>query len=157
MINGAELAATIVDGYNRRDLQSVVSSYTPYARVYPDGWDEALDVPSWLAAFEMILTSFPDLAFTTEHIATGRDLVVMELRLTGINTGPFHLGDTDRLVLGTDAERLPPTGRAIDISGVVVLETAGALVATERHYWKLLDTLRQLGLVESRPRGPARA
>ena len=81
----------------------------------------------------------------------------MELRLTGINTGPFHLGDIDRLVLGTDAERLPPTGRAIDISGVVVLETAGVLVAIERHYWQLLDTLRQLGLVESRPRGPARA
>jgi len=151
MTSGAELAATIVDGYNRRDLRRVAASYTPRARLHPDGWDEVVDLPTWLSAFEMVLTSFPDLTFTTEHVAVGDDLVIMELRLTGTNSGPFHLGDVDRLVLGTDAERLPPTGRAIDISGIVVLETAGDLVATERHYWKLLDTLRQLGLIENEP------
>jgi hypothetical protein len=32
-----------------------------------------------------------------------------------------------------------------------MLETAGGLVTAERHYWRLLDTLTQLGLVQSTP------
>jgi hypothetical protein len=51
------------------------------------------------------------------------------------------------VVLGTQAETLPATGRAIDICGVVVLEIADGRVTAERHYWPLVDTLVQLGLV----------
>jgi hypothetical protein len=59
-------------------------------------------------------------------------------------------------VLGTQAEALPATGRAIDICGVVVLEIAGGRVTAERHYWPLVDTLvLQLGLVEPRQAQPA--
>lgn len=151
MTRGSELAASILDGYNRRDLRHVASSYTPDARVRPDGWHEAVDVPTWLAAFELMLTSFPDLTLIAEHVAVGPHAVMLEARLTGTNTGPFYLGDLDRLVLGTGAECLPPTGRRIDVSGSVLLETAGGLVAAERHYWRLLDTLTQLGLVGSPP------
>jgi hypothetical protein len=143
-----ELAARIVDGLNGRDLPRAATAYADDARVHPDGWHGAVDVPTWHAAFEQILTSFPDLELTTEHVAVGSDAVILELRLTGTNSGPFHLGDLDRLVLGTDAERLPPTGRSIAITGTVVLEIAGGLVTAERHYWRLLDTLTQLGLVE---------
>jgi hypothetical protein len=157
MTRGAALAAAIIDGYNQRDLQLVASSYTPEARVLPDGWFEPVDVPTWLSAFEMILTSFPDLNLSAEQVAVGDDLVIMETRLTGTNSGPFHLGDLDRLVLGTDAEVLPSTGRVIDITGTVVLRTAGDLVTGERHYWRLLDTLVQLGLVETWPLDAARA
>ena len=149
-MSGAELAATLVDSLNRRDLDRAASSYTSDARVLPDGWHEAVDVATWLDAFRLMLTSFPDLTLAPEQIAVGDDVVILELRLTGTNSGPFHLGDLDRLVLGTDAERLPPTGGALDITGTVVLQTTGGLVAAERHYWRLLDTLTQLGLVESR-------
>jgi hypothetical protein len=154
MTGRAGLVAPLLDGYNRRDLGRVASWYTPDARIHPAGWDEAVDVPTWLAAFRMMLTSFPDLKVSPEHVATAKDLVILEARLTGTNSGPFHLGDLDRLVLGTDAERLPPTGRAIDITGTVVFQTAGDLVATERHYWKTVDSLTQLGLVESTQGGP---
>jgi hypothetical protein len=153
MSGRAGLVAPLLDGYNRRDLARVASWYTPDARIHPAGWDAAVDVPTWLAAFRMILTSFPDLELIPEHVATAEDLVILEARLTGTNSGPFHLGDLDRLVLGTDAERLPPTGRAIDISGTVVFQTTGDLVAAERHYWKTVDSLTQLGLVETAP-GP---
>ncbi len=148
MTGGAELAATILDGLNRHDLRGVAALYADGAQVHPDGWHEAVDVPTWHAAFELILASFPDLSLTPEHIAAASDAVLLEVRLNGTNTGPFHLGDLDRLVLRTDAERLPPTGRAVDITGAVVLETADGLVTAERHYWRLLDTLAQLGLVE---------
>lgn len=74
-------------------------------------------------------------------------MAFLEARLTGSNTGPFILGDTDRLVLGTRAEKLAATGRVMDIIGVVVVETDGSRVTAERHYWPLVDTLKQLGLV----------
>jgi hypothetical protein len=69
--------------------------------------------------------------------------------MTGTNTGPFPLSETERLLLGTQAEILPATGRATDISGVVVLEVAGRRVTAERHYWPLVDGLVQLGLIGS--------
>ena len=67
--------------------------------------------------------------------------------MTGTNTGPFPLSETERLLLGTQAETLPATGRATDITGVVALEVAGGRVTAERHYWPLVDGLVQLGLI----------
>jgi len=78
-------------------------------------------------------------------------VALLEARLTGINTGPFTLGEADRLVLGTQAETLPATGRAIDITGAVVLEVAGGRVTAERHYWPLVDTSRS-SACSGRPR-----
>ena len=63
----------------------VISSRSP-------GWDEPVDVPAWLAAFEMMLTSFPDLTLTAQHLAVGNELVIVEARLTGTNSGPFYSG-----------------------------------------------------------------
>ena len=44
-------------------------------------------------------------------------------------------------------ETLPATGRAIDITGAVVLEVADGRVTAERHYWPLVDTLAPLRLL----------
>ena len=74
-------------------------------------------------------------------------MALLETRLTGINTGPYQLSETERLLLGTQAETLPATGRATDITGVVVVEVAGGRVTAERHYWPLVDSLMQLGLI----------
>jgi len=138
-------------GLNRHEWTRVAAVYTPDARVRPDGWHEEVDVATWHKAFGLIVTSFPDLALTAEHVAVGHAAVIMEVMLIGTNRGPFYLGDMDRLVLNTDAECLPPTGRMVNITGTVVLQTAGDLVTSERHYWRLLDTLTQLGLVEPKP------
>ncbi|HSR28468.1 MAG TPA: hypothetical protein VLR51_08430, partial [Actinomycetes bacterium] len=80
-------------------------------------------------------------------IAAGDRVAILEARLTGTNTGPVYLGGTDRLILGTTAEALPATGRAMDIAGTVVLEFDGGHVTAERHYWPAIDILVQLGLV----------
>ena len=93
-----------------------------------------------------MLQSFPDLHLHPRNLAADDRVALLEARLTGTNTGPFILGETDRLVLGTQAETLPATGRAMDITGAVVLEVADGQVTAERHYWPLLvDALVQLG------------
>jgi len=102
-----------------------------------------------------MLQTFPDLLLHPRNLAADDRVALLEARLTGTNTGPFGLSDTDRLVLGTQAQTLPATGRAIDITGTVVLEVAGGRVTAERHYWPLVDTLVQLGLVGSSQAQPA--
>jgi len=155
MRDAAGLVNTLVDAYNHHEMHRVASMYTPDARIHPAGWDDDVAVPTWHAAFEMVLTSFPDLTIATERVAAGEGSVIIEARLTGTNSGPLHLGDLDRLILDTDADLLPPTGRAMDIMGTVVFQISGERVASERHYWKTADTLVQLGLVETRQRTSA--
>ena len=144
-------AATLVTGLvgciNDRRLPDLAACYAPGATVHPAGWPEPVDVTAWMAAFGSMLESFPDLTVRPTAVASGDGVVVLEATLVGTNSGPFHLGDVDRLILGTDADRLPPTGKIMDITGVVVLEIADGLVIRERHYWPVAETLVQLGLV----------
>ena len=93
-----------------------------------------------------MLQSFPDLQLHPRNLAADDRVALLEARLTGTNTGPFTLGETDRLVLGTQAETLPATGRAIDITGAVVLEVADGQVTAERHYWPAGRGPRAAGL-----------
>ncbi len=150
-MSAEELVVDLVDCYNDRRLDDLASRYGAGATIHPAGWPEAVDTATWVAAFGMMLESFPDLTIRPRHVASGRGVAVLEARLTGTNSGPFHLGDVDRLVMGTDAERLPPTGRTMDIAGTVVFELTDGRVTRERHYWPVVDTLVQLGLVASRP------
>ena len=150
-MSAATLVVDLVGCYNDRRLEDLSSRYEPGATVHPAGWRSAVDVPTWIATFDTMLESFPDLTIRPRNVASGSGVAVLEAHLTGTNTGPLHLGDVDRLVLGTEAARLPPTGRAMDITGTVVFELTDDLVTRERHYWPLVDTLVQLGLVETRP------
>jgi ketosteroid isomerase-like protein len=146
-MDSAALIDRMVDSYNRHDTEALAPCYAPDARVHPAGRPEAVDAGTWLAAVGLVLQSFPDLQLHPRNLAADDRVALLEARLTGTNTGPFTLGETDRLVLGTQAETLPATGRAIDITGTVVLEVADGQVTAERHYWPLVDTLVQLGLV----------
>jgi SnoaL-like domain len=148
----AALVDRMVDCYNRHDTEALAACYAPDARVHPAGWPEAVDAGTWLAAVPVILATFPDLRLHPRNLAADDRAALLEARMTGTNTGPFPLSETDRLVLGTKAETLPATGRATDLTGVVVLEVAGDRVAAERHYWPLVDILVQLGLIGPLPR-----
>jgi hypothetical protein len=148
----AALVDRMVDCFNRHDPKALADCYAPDARVHPAGWLQAVDTGTWLAAVPVILATFPDLQLHPRNLVADDRVALLEARMTGTNTGPFPLSETDRLVLGTQAETLPATGRATDLTGVVVLEVAGGRVAAERHYWPLVDILVQLGLIGPLPR-----
>jgi SnoaL-like polyketide cyclase len=150
-MDSAALVNRTVDCYNRRDAEALAACYAPDARIHPAGWPEEVDAGTWLAAVPVILATFPDLRLHPRNLAADDRVALLEVRMTGTNTGPFPPSGTERLVLGTQAETLPATGRAIDICGVVVLELAGGRVSAERHYWPLMDGLVQLGLIGSSP------
>jgi SnoaL-like domain len=149
----AALVDRMVDCFNRHDPDALAACYAPGARVHPTGWPQPVDTAIWLAAVPVIWTTFPDLRLHPRNLAADDRVALLETRMTGTNTGPFPLSETERLLLGTHAETLPATGRATDITGVVVLEVAGGRVTAERHYWPQVDGLVQLGLIG--PPGPA--
>ena len=143
-----DLVAGLVAAYNEHDAERHASWYAHDATVHPAGWTHAVDVTAWISAFTLMLEAFPDLTVHPALVTSGSGVVIMEARLTGTNTGPLYLSDEERLILGTDVERLAPTGRTIDIAGAVVLEIADQRVTAERHYWPVVEPLVQLGLVE---------
>jgi len=83
-------------------------------------------VEDWLAALPLLYESFPDLRFGVRHATHADGVALVEATLTDANTGPVHLGDTDGMLLGTDVELLPPTGRVMRLDGVVGLETTAS-------------------------------
>ena len=60
---------------------------------------------------------------------------IVEIHQVGTNTVAIPLGDGDRELLGTDLACIPPTGRRVDVTGVVVLTTTRGRVSAERHHW----------------------
>jgi hypothetical protein len=143
----AALVDRMVDCFNRHDLEGLATCYAPDALVHPAGWPQAVDPGTWLAAVPIIWATFADLRLHPRTLAANHRVALLEARMTGTNTGPYPLSETERLLLGTQAETLPATGRATDVTGVVVLEVADGQVTAERHYWPLADGLVQLGLI----------
>jgi hypothetical protein len=78
---------------------------------------------------------------------------MLEVNLTGTNSGEVPLRDADRTFLGVDVDRLPPTGRPVAVTGVVVQRTEHGRVTRETHHWprSWLDEALGLVTVEVRP------
>jgi len=146
-MRGAELMDRLIDAHHVRDDDALASCYAPGATVHMDGWEKPVDLPTWTVAMDALRESFPDLTLRRGPATAGDGVVMAEIRMTGTNTGPLSLGTADRLVLQTEADRLPPTGRVMDVVGVIVLEIAQQKVTAERHYWPAVEPLVQLGLV----------
>jgi hypothetical protein len=100
-----------------------------------------------VASYEMDFACVPDIEFEPVSTLTDGSHVVTEIRITGTNTGATVLGDFGKALLGSDVEEAPPTGRSIDLPGVLVHEVRDDLVVTERQYWGLLEFLVQVGVV----------
>jgi hypothetical protein len=72
---------------------------------------------------------------------------IIELHQFGTNTVAIALGDGDRELLGTDLAFLPPTGRGVDVTGVVILTATRGRVSAERHHWPKHWFYESLGLL----------
>jgi carboxymethylenebutenolidase len=84
-------------------------------------------IPSWPA----------DLVQTQINRVVGHNQIVDELRLQFIHERPM-----DWLLPG-----VPPTGKKIDITMVVVVRFRDGKIACERIYWDQATVLRQVGLL----------
>ena len=73
------------------------------------------------------LAAFPDLQFTVEQKVAEGDRIASYFRVTGTHDGPL--------------EDIAPTGKKIDIAGLIISRFEGRKIAEE---WEVFDELRML-------------
>ncbi len=83
------------------------------------------------------LTAMPDTSLTIEDQIAEGDLVVSRVVFRGTNTGPFG--------------PMPPTGKATEVTGCIILRIADWLIVERWGNIDDLGALRQLGLVPAMP------
>jgi steroid delta-isomerase-like uncharacterized protein len=83
---------------------------------------------------QMIRSAFPDIQVTIEQELAEGDLVATHWTIRGTQHGPF---------MGIE-----PTGKQIQVQGVVIDRCAGGKVAEEWIAWDRLGLLQQLGAVQ---------
>jgi predicted ester cyclase len=136
-----DVLAMLADAYNRHDLDAVRALYAPGATVDDSTVDAAI------ATHERFFAFLPDVKIDLRAAAAEGAVVIAELTLRGTNTGPVPLGPVHRAIVGIDAELVPPTGRAVAVPVVLVIEVDGGRIVTERQHMDSLTLLAQLGLL----------
>jgi len=142
------LAALALDAYNRHDLAGYKRLHAPDARIGFAGIPGDIGIEVWLSTLGRLFTALPDLNVRPVTLLTDDATAILELHQTGTHTGVLLLEESDRGLLATDADQIPPTGRTVDVHGVVVLTTtADGEVSGERHHWPRHWLLENLGLL----------
>jgi steroid delta-isomerase-like uncharacterized protein len=136
-----ELLDRLTDAYNRHDVDGIRALYAPDATVNDGPLDAAI------ATHERFFGFLPDIKAELRAAAAEGALVIAEMTLHGTNTAPLPLGVVHRAIAGTDAERLPATGRTVGIPVVLVIEVDGGRIASERQHYDSFTFLGQLGLL----------
>jgi hypothetical protein len=133
--DAATLAMAVIDAYNDHDLARYEELHDPAARIRFANVAGDVGLASWLTTRESLFTVLPDLAVRPVKMLADESTAIVEIHQVGTNTVAIPLGDGDRELLGTDLACLPPTGRSVDVTGVVVLTTTRGRVRAERHHW----------------------
>jgi predicted ester cyclase len=143
MSTARDLLDRLADAYNRHDLDGMRALYAPDATVNDAPVDAAI------ATHERFFAFLPDAKVDLRATAVEGAVVIAELTLHGTNTAPLPLGPLHRAIAGTDAELLPPTGRAVAVPLVLVIDVGGGCIVTERQHFDSFTLLAQLGLLPS--------
>ena len=145
-MNTAGVALALVDAYNRHDLAGYADLHAATARITFANTPGEIDVGGWTQALARLFTALPDLAVTPVTMCDDGSSAVLEVRQTGTHTGVLVLDDGARAALDCDLDHIPPTGRPIDTTGVVVLDVVAGTIVSERHHWPPAWLYEQLGL-----------
>ena len=127
--------------FDTKDVEATLTTMTDDASVDHVPVHTGGSGKSALRAFyrDVFIPSWPpDLKQTPINRVIGHDQVVDELRLEFTHERPM-----DWLLPG-----VPPTGRKIDVTMVVIVQFREGKIACERIYWDQATVLRQIGLLE---------
>jgi hypothetical protein len=149
------LVTATIRAYNDHDLPRLAELHDPSARIKFAGVDGDIGLDAWWSSLEAVFAMLPDFTLKPLTVLADDEAAMIEMDLTGTNSGEIPLSETDQKSLGVDVDRLPPTGRVVEVTGVVVLRIAGGRVSGETHHWPRFWLDEGLGLVtvEARPRG----
>ena len=149
-----ELVAATIKAYNDHDLHRLAALHDPAARISFAGIEGDIGLDEWCASLEGLFTILPDFTVSPVTVVADKHAGIVEVNLTGTNSGEIALSEDDQRLLRVDDDCLRPTGRSVRVTGVVVLLTADGRVSHETHHWPRFWLYESLGLVtvECRPR-----
>jgi predicted ester cyclase len=123
--------------YNAGDLDAFVNEYAEDAvLVTPDG--SAQGRQAIHSKWTQEQTSFPDRTQTVDVLVEQGDTIATEFTWVATNTGPLVLPG------GT---QLPPTGKRIQLKGMVLTTFSAGKIVRQHMYWDNADALTQMGLL----------
>lgn len=131
--NKAHIRRFVEEVINRKDL-AAAGQYVADDFVELDplpGQEQGLEgLRQWLG---MYLAAFPDVHWTFEEQVAEGDRVVSRFTWRGTNTGPF---------IG-----MPPAGKRVEVSGVVIDRLADGKLKESRMLMNTLSMMQQLGAI----------
>ena len=81
--------------------------------------------------------AFPDSKGSYQSVLVAdKDTVVLELTWSGTHRGPLQ----------TPKGAIAPTGKSIEVRACAIIQVAGELARTQRHYFDMATMFRQLGI-----------
>ena len=133
-MSNAEIARFTAECFNTRDFGATIPFLSenlewkeiPNGRVFRGPAGAVEEYEAWARAF-------PDGKVEVKNVISGGDHVVVEMVVTGTNTGPM---------LGPDGAELPPTGKYTVLGLCDVMEFKDGQVIGGRSYFDL-DTLKR--------------
>ena len=141
MGDNSSLLERCVELYNAGDLDGYMDLYAEDAvQMMPDGTFEGRAAIRERLTRE--LAGFPGATYTVRSFVEQGDTFADEWTVTGTHTGPFPLPD------GT---QLPPTGKAVEIKGMELVQVRGGKIIIDNLYYDITAVLTQLGLLPQAP------
>jgi len=132
------LSEQLLGIWNEGDLGLIDEHYAPgYVRHLVDTGDDVVGQEAFKAAVTEFRTALPDLVVTLDEIMVAGDRTVAQWTITGTHTGP--LGE------------LPPTGKSVRFSGVLISQIVGGMVVEDWLYYNGGGFQQQLGFTLTPP------
>lgn len=128
------VATAVAQAISDHDLARVTRLHHPDARISLDPPSRSVGITTWVSILGHLMTALPDFAVRTSALVGDDRMAMVEMTLTGTNTGPIVTDDWERGLLGTDLPTLPPTGRSPEVAGVAVMETVDGHIVASRLY-----------------------
>lgn len=126
------------EAFNTRDWDQSARLLAPGFVTYQPGAPGPLNAEAFLQIGRMFATAFPDLRVTIHDQIAENDRVATRLSFSGTHQAEF--------------QGLPPTGRVIDVNGVVIDRYVDGKMA---EHWALFDTMELMQQLGAMP-APAR-
>ncbi|MBK8026163.1 MAG: ester cyclase [Chloroflexi bacterium] len=100
---------------------------------FQEGGGEELGQDSVKRWLETLHTAFPDIRYQIDAVYCEADRAAMRYHVTGTHTGDFR--------------GLPPTNKAINLTGHMVFRLYDNKISVAHGYWDMLGLLQQLGIL----------
>lgn len=124
-----------VDAANRGDASYLDEYLAPDYVYHGAGGD--MDADGFKAFHAMVLSAFPGLTFGIEDMIAAGDKVVTRWSLHGVQNGEF--------------QGIAPTGREVNVSGIIITRFANGKAVEEWEEANLLGMMQQLGVIPPPP------